>query len=174
MHEPHDGVAALNVISQPQTDAVPLPWRSSPRLAVEQLSFTTTDGALALVEESLAQQAEPAVLVAESDPALALALQDELRNLAGWRTLLARDSQHAPDLIVEACPRVVLLDIELTGVDLYAQVRAHAATHNTHVIFVTYATSLDLHRLGVRDGLLLRKPYDPRDLAGIVRALLDA
>jgi CheY-like chemotaxis protein len=174
MHEPHDGVAALNAVSQPQTEAAPLPWRSSPRLAVEQLSFATTDGALALAEESPTQAAEPVVLIAESDPALAAALQEELRQLAGWRTLLARDAQHATDLIADTRPRLILLDIELTGVNLYAQTRGRPASYTPHVIFVTTATSYNLHQLGVREGLLLRKPYHPHDLAGIVRALLDA
>jgi DNA-binding response OmpR family regulator len=71
-------------------------------------------------------------------------------------------------------PRIVLLDVELTGVDFYTQLRAQPGSHETHIIFVTSATSYNLHQLGAHEGILLRKPYDPRDLAGIVHALLDA
>jgi CheY-like chemotaxis protein len=161
-------------VPPPQAGATVLPWHSSPRLAVEQLSFTTTEGALALAEEPRAPQAQRAVLIAESDPIMATVLQAELRDDAGWQTLIASDSQHAINLITHARPHVVLLDVELTGVDIYLQLRANPATCDTHVIFVTTATSFDLHQLGVREGVLLRKPYDPRDLAGIVRTLLDA
>jgi hypothetical protein len=41
------------------------------------------------------------------------------------------------------------------------------------VLFVTAGTSFDLARRGIEDGLLLRKPFDVRALAGLVRALLD-
>jgi CheY-like chemotaxis protein len=177
MHDTYDELHASGSAITAQSShpgAALLPWHSSPRLAFEQLSFATTEGALALAEEPLAPQAQRVVLIAESDPALARALQDELRALPGWQAVIASDGPRACDLIAQTRPRVVLLDIELTGVDVYSQLRAHPASRDTHIIFVTSATSYDLHQLGVREGVLLRKPYDPRDLAGIVRALLDA
>jgi CheY-like chemotaxis protein len=177
MHDTHNepyasGGDTLALSSQPGTAL--LPWHSSPRLAFEQLSFATTEGALALAEAPLAPPAQRVVLIAESDPVLARALQDELGALSGWQTLLVSDGPRAGDLIAQTRPRVVLLDIELTGVDVYSQLRAHPASRDTHIIFLTSATSYDLYQLGVREGVLLRKPYDPRDLAGIVRVLLDA
>ncbi|HEX3270789.1 MAG TPA: response regulator [Ktedonobacterales bacterium] len=174
MRETHDDLNVNESALTAQTGVALLPWHSSPRLAFEQLSFTTTDGALALAEETLAPPAQQIIVIAESDPAMANALQDELRNIAGWQALVVNDAQAARSAIAQARPRVVLLDIELTGVDFYAQVRAQPAGHETHIIFVTSATSYNLHQLGAHEGILLRKPYDPRDLAGIVRALLDA
>jgi DNA-binding response OmpR family regulator len=162
--------SALNA----QTGVALLPWHSSPRLALEQLSFTTTDGALALAEEPLAPPAQQVIVIAESEPAMASALQEELQTLVGWQTLMLSDGQAARTIIAQMRPRMVLLDIELTGVDFYAQLRAQPASHETHIIFVTSATSYNLHQLGAHEGVLLRKPYDPRDLVGIVRALLDA
>jgi DNA-binding response OmpR family regulator len=96
-----------------------------------------------------------------------------LRGLVGWQLLVVSDGQAARTVVAQMRPRVVLLDVELTGVDFYTQLRAQPASHETHIIFVTSATSYDLHQLGAHEGILLRKPYDPRDLAGIVRALLE-
>lgn len=174
MHDTRDGALPLDDMPQSQAGAVPLPWRSSSRLAVEQLSFATTDGALALAEESPAPQAQPVVLIAESDPALATAVRDELCAQMGRHVVIAGNGRHALDLIMRTRPRVVLLDVELSGVDLSAHLRMRLTASKAHVIFVTTATSHELYRLGVREGVLLRKPYDPHDLAGIIRTLLDA
>ena len=174
MRETHEHSATHESALTPETNVALLPWHSSPRLAFEQLSFTTTDGALALAEEPRALPAQPIIVIAESDPVMATALQDELRSLRGWQTLVVSDGQAARNVIAQMRPRIILLDIELTGVDLYTQLRAQPASQETHVIFVTSATSYDLHQLGAHEGILLRKPYDACDLAGIVRALLDA
>jgi PleD family two-component response regulator len=174
MRETHDDLPVNERALTAQTGVALLPWHSSPRLAFEQLSFTTTDGALALAEEPLAPPAQQVIVIAESEPAMASALQEELQTLVGWQTLMLSDGQAARTIIAQMRPRMVLLDIELTGVDLYAQLRAQPASHETHIIFVTSATSYNLHQLGAHEGVLLRKPYDPRDLVGIVRALLDA
>jgi CheY-like chemotaxis protein len=174
MRETHDDLPLNESALAVRTGVALLPWHSSPRITFEQLSFTTTDGALALAEEPLAPPAQPVIVIAESDPPMASALQDELRALVGWQTLVVSDGQAARTIIAQMRPRIVLLDIELTGVDFYAQLRALPASHETHIIFVTAATSYNLHQLGAHEGVLLRKPYDPRDLASIVRALLDA
>jgi len=174
MRETHDDLPVNESALTTQTGVALLSWHSSSRLALEQLSFTTTDGALALAEEPLAPPAQQVIMVAESDPAMASALQVELRALVGWQTLAVSDGQAARNIIAQMRPRIVLLDVELTGVDFYTQLREQPGSHETHIIFVTSATSYDLHQLGAHEGILLRKPYDPRDLAGIVRALLDA
>jgi CheY-like chemotaxis protein len=174
MRETHDDSPTDGNTLSAQAHLALLPWHSSARLALEQLSFATTDGALALAEESLAAPVQQVIMIAECDPVMASALRDELRDVVGWQTLLVEDAQAARNIFAQMRPRIVLLDIELTGVDFYAQLRAQPASHETHIIFVTSATSYNLHQLGAHEGILLRKPYDPRDLAGIVRALLDA
>ena len=174
MRESHDGATTLDSSAQTAPGAAPLPWRSSSRLALEQLSFATTDGALALADELPTPQTEPSVLIAESDPALAAMVRDELRAQTKRDPLIACDSRDVLDLICQTRPQVVLLDPELTGMALPAQVRMQLAADGARLIFLTSATSHDLYQHGVREGLLLRKPYDPCDLAGIVRALLDA
>jgi CheY-like chemotaxis protein len=174
MRESHDGATTLDPSAESTPGAAPLPWRSSSRLSLEQLSFATTDGALALADELTTPQTEPVVLIAESDPALAALVRDELRTQTEREALIACDSKDALDLICQTRPQVVLFDPELTGMALPAHVRAQLAADGARLIFLTSATSHDLYQHGVREGLLLRKPYDPRDLAGIVRALLDA
>ena len=172
MRDTHDGATALDDTSPMQP--APLPWRSSSRLAVEQLAFTTTDGALALAGEPFAAAAQAPVLIAESDPLLAVALREALYAQTNRHVFIATDGEQALDRITQTRPRVVLLDLELTGADVAIQLGKHPLRRDIHLIFVTAATSHELFRLGVPDGLLLRKPYDPRELAGIVRALLDA
>ena len=127
MRETHDDLHANESALAAQTGVALLPWHSSPRLAFEQLSFTTTDGALALAEESLALPAQQVIVIAESEPAMASALQVELRALVGWQTLAVSDGQAARNIIAQMRPRIVLLDVELTGVDFYAQLRAQPA-----------------------------------------------
>jgi CheY-like chemotaxis protein len=174
MRETHDDLDVNESAPTAQTSVALLPWHSSPRLAFEQLSFATTDGALALAEEPLSPPARPVIMIAESDPVMASVLEDELCALIGWQALVVSDGQAARNVIAQMRPRIVLLDIELTGVDFYTQVRAQPASHETHIIFVTSATSYNLHQLGAHEGILLRKPYDSHDLTGIIRALLDA
>ena len=173
MRETHDDLPVNESALTAQTGVALLPWHSSPRLAFEQLSFATTDGALALAEEPQLQQSQQVIVIAESDPVMASTLEEELRDFLGWRIVVVSDGQAARNSVAQMRPRIVLLDIELTGVDFYAQLRAQPASHGTHVIFVTSATSYDLHQLGAHEGVLLRKPYEARDLAGIVRALLE-
>jgi CheY-like chemotaxis protein len=169
MRETHGDPHADESGLMTQTSGALLPWHSTPRIAFEQLSFATTDGSLAL-----AAPVQAIIVIAESDPVMARALQDELRDLAGWQTLVAPDAQTARNIMTQTQPRLILLDIELTGVDFYAQLRARSLNLDTHIIYVTSATSYHLHQLGAHEGVLLRKPYDPRDLAGIIRALLEA
>jgi CheY-like chemotaxis protein len=172
-----------------------LPWRSSPRHELGHAldpspSHTATNGALALLEAVEEPQTYPAspphgarrsILLAEDDPRLArvvqsaLELEGELDGEARWSVTVASDGARALELAAASPPQVALLDIFLPsvdGVEVYQRLRADPATREARVIFVTAATSLDLYERGIRDGVLLRKPFDLRDLVSLVRALL--
>ncbi len=152
-------------------------------------SHTATHGALALwpeipaVEEPQtaadprSQEARRSILLAEDDARLARVVQSalELEGEAQWSVTVASDGARALALAATSPPHVVLLDVLLPGVDgaeVYRRLRANPATRQARVIFVSAATSLDLYERGIRDGVLLRKPFDVRDLVRLVRELL--
>ena len=87
MRETHENSATHESALTPETNVALLPWHSSPRLAFEQLSFATTDGALALAEEPQLQQSQQVIVIAESDPVMASTLEEELRDFPDFRVL---------------------------------------------------------------------------------------
>jgi CheY-like chemotaxis protein len=171
-----------------------LPWHSSPRHESmhepeHPALHASTQGALALWPELLLgeepstyvdprrQPATRSILIVEDDSRLARAVQSalELDGDATWSVAVAGDGARALELAMASPPQVILLDVllpRLDGVEVYRRLRSAPATQQTHVIFVSAATSLDLYERGIRDGVLLRKPFDLRDLVGLVRGLL--
>lgn len=117
------------------------------------------------------------IMVVEDDAHLARALQSalELDGDAEWSVTVAADGARALELAAANPPQIVLLDILLPGLDgveVYRRLRAAPTTQYARVVFISAATSLDLHERGIRDGVLLRKPFDPRELVRLVRGLL--
>jgi CheY-like chemotaxis protein len=173
-------IASLN---QSQGSRV-LPWHSSSRhLAETSASRTPTHGALALLEQpDVYPDARPvtsrhSILLAEDDFRLASAMRSalELEGESAWQVTVASSGSRALELAAANPPHVILLDIflpDLDGAEVYRQLRINPATRSTRVVFVTAATSLDLYERGIPNGVLLRKPFDVRDLVGVVRALL--
>lgn len=171
--------------------ALVLPWHaahspahSSPRHQIEpSASRTPTHGALALIEQPevyptpTPAAARRTILLVEDDPQLVGALRStlELEGEPTWHIETTGDGYRALDLAANLQPRIVLLDVSLPGLDgieVYHRLRANPATCAAHVLFLTAATSLDLHLRGVGDGILLRKPFDMGALVELVRALL--
>jgi DNA-binding response OmpR family regulator len=148
-------------------------------------------GALAVLDEPATlplpqarpePQAAPAgarhtILVVEDDPRAAGVIREslELEGDADWTVQIASEGLRALDLAGATPPDVVLLDVrlpDLDGAEVYRRLRAGPRTQTARVLFLTAGTSLDLYQRGIEDGVLLRKPFDIRDLVGIVRALL--
>jgi CheY-like chemotaxis protein len=168
------------------------PAPCSPRAQVAsapewQASTNTTDGALALLDTTTTET-QPAlrrvpahrhILIVEDDPLVAGVMRNtlELEGDAAWDVRLATEGARALELARAAAPDVVLLDVRLPGLDsaeVYRRLRANPRTRRAIVLFLTAGTTLDLVRRGIEDGLFLRKPFDVRELARIVRALLEA
>jgi len=152
-----------------------------------------TAGALALLEtiEDVAAHdtdpllisqrafAERRILIVEDDLHVAELLRHalELEGEPTWAVHMANEGRHALDLAVTVAPQVILLDVRLPGLDgaeIYHRLRANPLTAQTRILFVTAATSLDLHMQGIEGGILLRKPFDVHEVAALVRALLAA
>jgi CheY-like chemotaxis protein len=141
------------------------------------------DHALAVLEhpqslpEPQRRQVSAHILIVEDDARAARAIREmlELEGDPTWNIEVAGDGQRALELAAAAPPRVVLLDVMLPGLDgseVYRRLRANPLTRATQVLFLSAATSLDLYQRGIEAGVLLRKPFDVRDLVRLVHTLL--
>ncbi len=145
------------------------------RVRSPRARLTEPEVAVALLPET----ASPRILIVEDDPAAAGAIRAalELDGEPSWAIDIAGGGQRALELASAAPPEVVLLDVGLPDVDgaeVYRSLRANPLTARARVLFLSGKTSLDLYQRGIDDGVLLRKPFDPRTLAGLVRTLLAA
>ena len=114
------------------------------------------------------------LLIVDDEEAVCWALQRALTR-EGHRVAVAASAEEAFGLVAKQRPDAIVLDVRLPGLDggeVYRRLRASDPDGRTPVLFLSAATSLDLYRQGIDDGVLLRKPYDVQDLVELVRALL--
>lgn len=157
------------------------PWSSA---GVPVAANTSTDGALALLEHPAADAAPAPVaarhhiLIVEDDTQVASVIRAslELEGEADWAVQSASEGLRALELAGTTPPDVVLLDVrlpDLGGAEVYRRLRASQKTRGARILFLSAGTAFDLHQLDIEDGVLLRKPFDVRDLVSLVRALLE-
>ena len=145
-----------------------------------------TDGALALLEQidtATAPDVRPVparhhILIVEDDARMVGMIRAgiELEGEADWEVQAANGGRHALELALAAPPDVVLLDVrlpDLDGAEVFHRLRTAQQTRAARILFLTAGTSYDLCQRGIEDGVLLRKPFDVRELVSLVRALLD-
>lgn len=160
-------------------------------------TYPLTDGALALArqveeprprrevsvvpsgerQETHCVAADQHILIVEDDSRIADVIRNalELEGEPGWAVHVAREGRLALDVAGSTPPQVVLLDVGLPGIDgaeVYRRLRANPRTQDARVLFLTAATSLDLHQQGIEGGVLMRKPFDVQEVVSLVRALL--
>lgn len=172
--------------------ALPAPHKSARHSRPASASVTLlpraaapTLEAVAPVEQSpvplavlpVAGQTHPSILIVEDDPHAAHAIRDTLK-LEGepdWDIQVAEGGARALALAASRPPNVVLLDMDLPnldGAEVYRRLRTQPETWKTHVLFLTAATSLDLYQRGIEAGVVLRKPFEMRELVSLVRTLV--
>lgn len=174
----------------PRRGAVTQPhWQSAiPAISEREpmpRNHTSIDGALALLDmpeiDALpAPRTTPShhrILIVEDDQRVANVIREtlELEGDPDWTIETACEGMHALELAGAVQPDIVLLDVRLPGLDgaeVYRRLRASQKTRGSRVIFLSAGTSLDLYNRGIEDGVLLRKPFDVRELVSLVRALL--
>ena len=132
---------------------------------------------VAVASEPEPERVRPYILIVEDDPCAAHAIRDtlQLEGEPDWTIQVAEDGERALALVAARPPTVVLLDVglpDLDGAEVYRRLRAYPQTSATHVLFLTAATSLDLHQRGVDAGVVLRKPFEMRELVGLVRTFV--
>ncbi len=128
-------------------------------------------------QETQSAAADQHILIVEDDSRIADVIRNalELEGEPGWLVHVAREGRLALDVAGSMPPQVVLLDVGLPGLDgaeVYRRLRADPRTQDARVLFLTAATSLDLHQQGIEGGVLMRKPFDVQEVVSLVRALL--
>ncbi len=115
------------------------------------------------------------IAIVEDDAHLADMFLDMLEQAGPWQLRFFSDGQEAKSIIPELGAHLILLDVglpNLDGVSLYKILRGHSRTKNTPIIVITGSYDWELHRMGLRTGLLLRKPFQMQELLFMIRALL--
>jgi two-component system response regulator BaeR len=113
------------------------------------------------------------ILVVEDEPKLAAVLSDYL-HAAGFAPRVAKSGPEALAMAATLRPAVVLLDVNLPGLDGIEVCRALRATSPVPVLMLTARTDEGDRILGFETGAddYLCKPYSPREVVARVRALL--
>ena len=158
----------------------PLPYTMDSSVSAEPIVAEHTVSVLEqpqMLPETRRTQTDAHILIVEDDARAARVIREmlELEGDPTWSIQVAGDGQRALELASAMPPRVVLLDVLLPGLDggeVYRRLRANPLTRATQVLFLSAATSLDLYQRGIEAGVLLRKPFDVRDLVRLVHTLL--
>lgn len=118
---------------------------------------------------------EKLIALVEDDPGIADLFQDILQEDGRWRLRIFSDGQDAIAHLPTLGARLILLDVglpNLDGASLYKMLRGHSNTKNTPIIVITGSHDWELHRMGLQTGLLLRKPFNTKELLVMIQALL--
>ncbi|MCL4466753.1 MAG: response regulator [Chloroflexi bacterium] len=116
------------------------------------------------------------ILLADDDPFVRRVV--EMTFGSDYETLHANDGLMAMDLIRAQHPDLVLMDIDmpgLNGIDACSMVKADPATQSVRVIILTGVADLEQRQvaLGVGADGLFTKPFSPLDLLDTVRQVLN-
>lgn len=117
--------------------------------------------------------APPCILVVEDEPKLAALLADYLR-AAGMEPVTVHDGAGALPAFTQHQPALVLLDLNLPGLDGVSVCRALRATSTVPVIMMTARVDEVDRLLGLDAGAddYICKPYSPREVVARVKAQL--
>ncbi len=116
----------------------------------------------------------PTVLIADDSLVIRAVVRDGLEN-EGYRVVEAIDGLAAVELCREDPPDVVLLDIEMPGLDGYqvlTELKSDAALRDIPVVFLTGRNTMDDVVAGLRGGAhdYLKKPFEGAELLARVAA----
>ena len=116
------------------------------------------------------------LLVVDDDPGLLLAVAETLR-AEGYDVKTARRGAEALIIVAQTLPDLIISDIRMPGMDGYQLVRnlrSNARTRLVPIVFLTAKDEIADRIQGFRTGVdaYLTKPFEPEELAAIVRAIL--
>jgi DNA-binding response OmpR family regulator len=122
-----------------------------------------------------AQDGRRMIAVIENDPLLSDQISNALQPYEHWQARFFAEGLVARDQVPAIGADVIVLDTNLPDLDgpsLYKILRGHSKTRSIPMIVITGSHDWELHRMGVREGLVLCKPFDMQELIDIIRALL--
>lgn len=122
-------------------------------------------------------QRKTTILHVEDDRSLQNLVRVALESLGGYAVCTAADGHEAMTLAAQAAPGLLLLDLDLpgmNGIETLRRLRALPGLARVPVIFLTAANDpsvdAELRILGVRE--VLRKPFRPRLLVEAIARTL--
>ncbi len=97
----------------------------------------------------------------------------------GYRYVEAEDAQQAEAALAAQTPEAIVLDVMLpgkSGIEFLSELRSQAADESIPVVVVSAWQSAEDERLALGAGAnaFIGKPFDPKDLATVVEALIAA
>jgi len=115
------------------------------------------------------------IAIVEDDAQLITLFHDVLERDGRWSLRIFSDGQEARDRLPQLGAHLILLDVglpNLDGVSLYKILRGHSDTRHTPIIVITGSYDWELQRMGLQNGLLLRKPFRIQELLFMIQAVL--
>ena len=115
----------------------------------------------------------PSVLIVDDDPSIRKLVATTLEDVAGFELVEAADGDEALQLAREEAPAIVLLDIDMPGIDGFEacrRLRAQPQTADTTVVMLTAAADEEAERAAEEAGadLFITKPFSPLELLRLV------
>ncbi|HEX5505896.1 MAG TPA: response regulator [Thermomicrobiales bacterium] len=116
-----------------------------------------------------------AIVIVEDNEPIAGLIQEVLNEVPGYGAVTVPDGRQALAVIAAVRAGLVILDVDLPGLDgfaLYDRLRARPATAGIPILFMSAtAHEPELAARDIRD--YLRKPFDLDDLLARVRAIFE-
>ncbi len=116
-----------------------------------------------------------AIVVVEDNEPIARLIQEVLNDVPGYGAVTVPDGAIALDVISAVRADLVILDVDLPGIngfELYDRLREKPETAAVPVLFMSAAAhEEELERRGIQD--YLRKPFDLDDLLAQVDAIFE-
>jgi DNA-binding response OmpR family regulator len=115
----------------------------------------------------------PRILVADDEENIRALVADYLKN-DGYDVITATTGEEAVDLVANAAPDLVILDVRLPGIDGFEALRRIRRHSDVFVIMLTARTDESDTLVGLEVGAddYVTKPFSPRELVARVRAML--
>jgi two-component system chemotaxis response regulator CheY len=118
----------------------------------------------------------PSVLVVDDEPFIRKLVATTLEDVAGFELIEAADGAEALDLARDDPPAIVLLDIDMPGMDgleAARRLRAQPETAGATIVMLTAAADEEAERASEEAGadLFLTKPFSPLELLRLVHDL---
>ena len=115
----------------------------------------------------------PSVLIVDDDPSIRKLVATTLEDVAGFELVEAADGDEALELARVEAPAIVLLDIDMPGIDGFEacrRLRAQPQTADATVVMLTAAADEEAERAAEEAGadLFITKPFSPLELLRLV------